>query len=246
MPQLSVPEYRRIFLLEASRLAAVDPSHLEAEVPHLDDWSIRTVIEHMSNVLQFASCAMVADLDQLPSRSEVPTAPAGVGLLEWFQSSVELATQTMDDLDLTKTVPTWSGPQPAPWYGRRLAHEISIHRWDVQAAIAEPDSIDADLAVDGIDELLEIVAPDRIDYELLAAAGQTLHLHATDHDEGEWLVAFEQDNFVWEHSHTKADVAARGPASALFLMMWGRKPPSELEVFGDETLLARWKAAASL
>lgn len=38
-----------------------------------------------------------------------------------------------------------------------------------------------------------------------------------------------------------ADVVARGTASDLDLFVWGRVPPSALEVTGDASLLERWQ-----
>ena len=42
------------------------------------------------------------------------------------------------------------------------------------------------------------------------------------------------------NEHAKGDVAARGAASDLLLMMWGRVPVTQVEVFGDASLLERW------
>ena len=42
------------------------------------------------------------------------------------------------------------------------------------------------------------------------------------------------------NEHAKGDVAARGGASDLLLMMWGRIPVAQVEVFGDASLLERW------
>ena len=43
--------------------------------------------------------------------------------------------------------------------------------------------------------------------------------------------------------HAKGDVAARGSASDLLLFIWGRIPPSRLEVFGDAAALERFRGA---
>ena len=39
------------------------------------------------------------------------------------------------------------------------------------------------------------------------------------------------------NEHAKGDVAARGAASDLLLMMWGRVPVAQVDVFGDASLL---------
>ena len=70
----------------------------------------------------------------------------------------------------------------------------------------------------------------------------TLHLHRTDGD-GEWLLSSAGDQLVVGHEHAKGDAAARGTASDLNLLVWGRRQPT-LEVFGDEAVLDAWLALA--
>jgi hypothetical protein len=75
----------------------------------------------------------------------------------------------------------------------------------------------------------------------LTALGATLHVHATDGEpEGEWLVEAAAEGVTWRHGHAEADLAVRGPASDLLLVMNRRLPPSAVEVIGDRDLLARW------
>ena len=70
--------------------------------------------------------------------------------------------------------------------------------------------------------------------------GETLHFHATDGD-GEWLVRLEADGPVFTREHSKGDVAARGTASDLLLFAYGRVSVDQLDVFGDASLLTRWR-----
>jgi uncharacterized protein (TIGR03083 family) len=105
----------------------------------------------------------------------------------------------------------------------------------------------------------------------LAGDGETLHFHATDEmpdatadaavsspdatagtpgtaiagkpdAAGEWLVRCMPSGVSVEHGHGKADVAVRGPAASLLLLLTGRLPASDpaVEVLGDQALLAHW------
>ena len=49
------------------------------------------------------------------------------------------------------------------------------------------------------------------------------------------------DGVVVTREHAKGDVAARGPASDLLLLVWGRDRPDAVDVFGDAALLDRWQ-----
>jgi predicted lipid carrier protein YhbT len=58
---------------------------------------------------------------------------------------------------------------------------------------------------------------------------------------GEWLVRFNGDDVTVTREHGKGDVAVRGPVEDLFLWLWGRIPADRLEVFGDRSLLERYR-----
>ena len=98
------------------------------------------------------------------------------------------------------------------------------------------------VAVDGVDELLEVFVPGLFDAAAFAGRGETAHLHATD-AEGEWLLRFSAEGITVTPEHAKGDVAARGPAQDLLRLMWGRPPGPELAVFGDAGVLDRYRAA---
>jgi hypothetical protein len=106
-------------------------------------------------------------------------------------------------------------------------------------------ALDPEMAVDGVDELLELFAP-RLPAERFAGTEPvSIHLHATD-TEGEWLVRLGPDGVTYEHGHAKGDVAVRGPAADLLLWSWNRAPVDErFEVFGDRAPLATWRTAVT-
>jgi uncharacterized protein (TIGR03083 family) len=130
-------------------------------------------------------------------------------------------------------------PATVGFWQRRQAHETAMHRIDAEAAAGDVHPIDAELAADGIDEWLELVAhtPWR---QPPTGDGETLHFHCTDVT-GEWLLRLQPDGLEVEREHAKGDVAARGAASDLLCWLQGRGPIDLLEVFGDEMLLARWR-----
>ena len=50
---------------------------------------------------------------------------------------------------------TFTGSRPASFWARRMAHETAVHRADAEITVGRQPEIDADIAVDGIDEWLE-------------------------------------------------------------------------------------------
>ncbi len=245
MSRLTPADYRHLFKVEAAQLSQTSVDDLVLEVPHLEGWTVQSVVGHTGWVFRYADLALRADPDNPPSRASVPEPPPGPEVVEWATLGAAELAKTLDQVDLDETHPTWTGPQPAMWWLRRISHEVSMHRWDADSAVMSPTPIDARQAVDGIDEVLEVFAPHRLQFTTLAGTGESVHLHATDVDDGEWVVHYQADHILWEHAHEKCDVAARGTASDLLLLLWGRIPPSRLEVFGDSSLLERWQAASA-
>ncbi len=245
MPQLSSSEYRRLLTQETARLQSISLDHLDMDLPHIEGWTVGAVIGHTGWVFRYVTLALGTTPDQPPRRADVPEPAIGEAVLEWFAESAAGLAAQLDVVDLERVVPTFTGPQPASWWLRRLAHETAMHRWDAESAIRSPQPIDAEQARDGIDEVFETFAPTRLSFEALAGKGEVIHLHATDIDDGEWLITLGPSEISWTTGHAKGDVAARGPVSDLLLAMWSRIPPSRLELFGDASLLDRWQEATT-
>jgi uncharacterized protein (TIGR03083 family) len=237
-------DHRHLLEVESGTLGQVEPDDLGVHIPHIDGWTLQKLVGHAAWVMRYATAALDARPEAPPRRSSVPEPPVGPDVLGWYADGRDRLLSGLDTADPDRPVPTFTGPQPARWWVRRLSHELAMHRWDAEAALGSPQPVDQALARDGIDEVFEVFAPIRLDLERLGGSGQTLHLHATDTD-GEWLCTLGPDEITWTHGHAKGDVAARGPVSDLLLLLWGRIPPSRLEVFGDTELLQRWQRAAA-
>ncbi len=239
------PDFLHLLRVEMARLGAVDPDHLNKSIPHIEGWTVANVVGHTGWVALYVTQAIAATPDSPPSRSDVPEPPPGADVLPWFDDAQRTLLSAIEAADPEHICPTFTGPQPVSWWQRRLAHEAAVHRWDADAAIGSPEGIDPAQAKDGIDEVFEVFATVRMQYDVLKGDGETLHFHATDIDDGEWLVTLGAESIEWSREHAKADVAARGPVSDLLLALWGRIPPSRLELFGDASLLDRWQHAAA-
>jgi Mycothiol maleylpyruvate isomerase N-terminal domain/MDMPI C-terminal domain len=157
------------------------------------------------------------------------------------QSSTELVA-TLRSIDPEFRCWTFLGePHNAAFWIRRQAHEHAIHRFDAEAALAPAagasEAIDADVAVDGVDEYFVLqnlrTLPKKPDFELTGS----LHLHATDDGvHGEWMITYRDRQLNVTPEHGKGDAAIRGTASDLLLGLWGRRDlvrGVEFERFGS-------------
>ena len=161
--------------------------------------------------------------------------------MPYFRDGARALVQALAATDPATSVWTFAASDRTAgfWY-RRRAQETSVHRFDAQSAAGDPEPIDPELAVDGIDEYLSVFLPRMADN--VATDGATLHFHCTD-VEGEWFVARDGDDLRITREHAKGDVAARGTASDLVLFLWGRVPADALDVFGDAAVLDRFRSA---
>jgi uncharacterized protein (TIGR03083 family) len=171
--------------------------------------------------------------------------PPETGTVDELDVAVRGLVDILGEREPEHEVPNWSGSNfTARFWRRRMAQETAVHRWDVQFALGDPDPVEVELAVDGIDEILDVFLP-RVVGKLppeQADLGGSLHVHATDSEHGEWIVKLTQGDLLVGHAHEKADAAVRGTASDLLLLLWGRDlPAGRVQVLGDGAVVDRWR-----
>jgi uncharacterized protein (TIGR03083 family) len=136
------------------------------------------------------------------------------------------------------------GDGGAAFYARRFTHETAIHRADAALALAVDYTLEPDVAVDGIDEWMELgCLPFHFEVhpwmrELLAP-GRTIGLHATDTD-AHWLLDLTGDVIAWRRADEPAVAEIRAPVTDLLLAIYRRRPVAGLDVTGDAKLVDFW------
>lgn len=228
-------------LEHAARVAGVD-----ASVPSCPGWTIADLLQHVGRLHRWVTEIVVdrvRDVERWWNDLE-PPAPAPE-LVDWFAEGYPALARALATAGPDETVWSWTPFTTTGFWARRQANELAVHRWDGEGALGAdaPAPIEADQAVDAIDEVLELL-PYRRRAATIRGDGETIHLHATD-AEGEWLVRLTADGASFTREHAKGDVAARGPASELLLVLLGRRPPAAVETFGDASLLERWQRDAA-
>ena len=194
----------------------VDTDRLDEPVAACPGWSVSDLLAHLTAVHRWAT-QIVETRASERIRRDPTTVPEGAALLDHLAEGAARLQAVLHAADLDDTVWTFTGPRPARWWLRRQVHETAVHAWDATAAAGTAEAVPAAVAVDGIDEHLEVFVPRFFDTAAFGGTGETMHLHATDGD-GEWLVRFDPDAVVVRREHAKGDVAARGTASDLLLV----------------------------
>jgi len=236
-----------------AKLAEIVSGDLACPVPTCPGWTLRQLARHVGRGHRWAAeivttrAAEAIPLRQVPD-GRLPDDPARHA--KWLNAA---AAQVVEAVTAADGDPVWTylGMRPASFWARRRAHEVAVHLADAQLATGRDVDLPADLAADGIDEWLGILAAgtegttDVAWSEDLRGDGQTLHFHTTDDGldgTGEWLTRRTPSGITVEPGHAKADVAVRGPAVSLLLVLTRRLPPSDpaIEILGDRALFGHW------
>ena len=227
-------------------------------VPTCPGWTIGALVRHLAGGQRWAAEVVATRAPEPPddrfSRDvdrDAEQSPAELDA-QLSEGSAALAA-ALRDAGPDARMWTPLGPGTAAFFARRFAHETTVHRADATLAAGLPYALDPEVAVDALDEWLELASlPQVLDLfperRSLLGPGRTVHLHATDTPAGldaEWVVDLTGAVPSWRRAHEKCAVAFRGPVAELLLCVYGRRTVDEAgaEVFGDRDLLDGWLAA---
>jgi uncharacterized protein (TIGR03083 family) len=213
---------------------------LDAAVPTCEGWDVEALLHHVSSV--YARIARMVSTRATEALQTPAVVPDGEPI-EVFRDLLDSVVATLSECEPDTPVWNWAptAPQTATFWARRMAHESSVHRFDAQAAHGVMQPIDADLAADGLDEMIDAIAPRVYGRDNVAGPSGTVRLSSTEHDS--WHLRLEPDGPHRTDVVTEPNVTASGTSSALLLAAYGRIPWTSLELTGDADLLKRWSAA---
>jgi uncharacterized protein (TIGR03083 family) len=211
-------------------------------IPTCPGWTIRKLAAHVARGDRWAATI-------IRTRADGPVDPRTVAGGEqpddrdaeqdWVHAGAQAILDAVTETGGDTPVWTFTGPKPAAWWIRRRLHEQTVHRADAALALGVPYEIAPELAVDGVSEWFGLLTARP---ESPLPEGASLHLHATDSgigDAGEWVLRGTVAGLDWEHGHTKADAAVRGPAANLLLATL-RRSQDGVDVVGDASVWTHW------
>jgi len=246
MEWLSQQRYEAEFATETSRLAGVatglDPS---ARVPMCPEWAVRDLVTDVGRGHRWATGIIKERLTTPPPRGtdEAPEDPAGWS--EWLTTGAGALADAVREVGADCPVWTWQRDRTAGFWLRRMLHDELVHRFDVEFAAGDLGEVAADLAADGVSDMLETAATlSRAEWAndfALAGAGETLRFAATDHP-AVWIAERAADGVTWREGDGAAGTSVSAPARELLLLLNRRIEPSHdwVEVTGDRALLDHW------
>lgn len=204
-------------------------------VPTCPGWTVREVLWHLGSVYRAALSWLV---DGRSPRERQHDPAESESALEYLGSGfdalrTELAARAPDE----HAASWWPADTTCGFWRRRMTHETTIHRVDIETCSAEHVStVDEDIALDGIDEVLTLWFGQRL--SMMGLAGTRDCLVAVRTGGHDWLArAGPGKTRAWRCSETDAecaDVAVHGEPAEVYLWLWGRAAPGTVTVVGPD------------
>ncbi len=225
---------------EQSRMfrEAVGDAELTAPVPSCPGWTFTELVRHVGRFLEsttaYLTSGSTVPLPPLPPPSEAEP-------LAYLDEQLAAAAAILPTVPSNRPVWTFSPAAPdLAWvWLRRIAHELTLRRWDAQAALVRLVPTDREQAVDGVDEVLGTILAARTTGDVPTRTSGTALVTCSDGPET-WLVRFTPGEVpAVERQSGPADAHLTATASSLFYQLWGRL---ELVGSGDPAVLGALKA----
>jgi uncharacterized protein (TIGR03083 family) len=224
---------------DGRRLADAARGDLSLAVPSCPGWTTRDLVRHVAEVYEHKIAC--TELQHAPDRWP-PAWPPDRDPIEWLSDAhARLLAMFASSGPTTPSATWWPPDQTVGFWARRMAHETTVHRVDAELAIAAPrPTVDAELAVDGIDEILDIMLEgDWSDEPDAASDGQRVVIVTAGR---RWLVTLERTSIGVTHDADDADAEIAGEPSDVLLWLWGRAPDDRPECSGDLAAIAVLRA----
>jgi uncharacterized protein (TIGR03083 family) len=241
--RLAPDRYLQLIAADGGRLAAVAEGHLEADVPTCPGWTVSDLVLHTGSVYHHKIACL--QLGRRPEESEFPHGPADdQDAVDWFRDAHRQLLAELGSRPPDATTYTWYPPeQDVSFWIRRMAHESVVHRVDAESASRQVTAADDDLAVDGIDEVLDLFLSYALgqdpDEDVDAHQGRSLRVRT---GSWAWQVSVGTDDpankIPLQRTSAPAQATVSGEPSELMLWLWGRRPDSAVTVHGDTSAVA--------
>lgn len=216
---------------------------LVAAVPTCPGWTVRDTVEHTGMVYAHKS----AILDGTLTDTEGEWPPPGLdrtNTTEFFDEQLHRLIEALRTRDPKTHVFAWYEPdQTVGFWVRRMMQETVIHRADVESAFGPPSPVDDEVAVDGIDELVErFLCYDQESYAEAAGSGQRVLVETAG---SAWTATLGPDRATFDRSRGDADATVSGGPSDVLLALWNRLPYDAVRAGGDAGALRVLRAAVA-
>lgn len=225
-------ELDRVTTAMASTLAEASGSEPVSTCP---GWTVADLADHLGRIHRWAGSIVLSGVRQAPPEPKRAGPLAG-----WYAGVADALRAALAAVDPDEPCWNFSGlSQYAGFWRRRQVHETQIHLVDADLSLGRETDIEAELAADGVDEVLTTFL------HRLAGRGRQpvvdgpIVVRCTDVDR-QWGLRPAPDSGVGPMVSRPApadEVIAAAVVSAsavdLYLGLWRRRPRAALDVRGE-------------
>ncbi|MGH3823125.1 MAG: maleylpyruvate isomerase family mycothiol-dependent enzyme [Pseudonocardiaceae bacterium] len=221
-----------------STAASALPYAAGSEVPGCPDLTLEATLRHVGSVHRVAR--LWARDGRRPEHWQ--RSPSDDDLVGFVRTGLEELLAELSQHDPNEPCDTWwPADRTHGFWRRRMTHETTVHRVDVQAAAGGPvHAVDPEVALDGIDEVLFLWFGHRLGELRMSSPRQgVVALSAA---ERRWLAIFEPGRSiarrVSEADARSAEAVVSGNPMEVYLWSWGRLPDQSVQISGDQDAVA--------
>jgi len=240
----------------------VTRTHMRAPVPTCPDWTVLDLVAHLGNVHSWAA-SVVETSRESAELEDYPASHRPRRVTEWYLGKAEDLYAVLRGADPRQ--PCWNfvfGTGVAGFWQRRQTHEALMHGIDLAIAGDHEERLPLHLAVDGIDEALNVFLLRMHSRGYAAALELPIEVRATDVGRS-WVVepapqaaipaqASPSDSRAWggtDRTAPHVTIGRRpgidrieGPAATILKLLWKRARPvqPDLALIGDEDRILRF------
>lgn len=241
--------------------AVLETGDLDAPVTACAPWRLTDLAHHLGGVHRWARTAVVEGPSDDKDPTGAPTERAA--LVAWFHEGAGALLTTLRDTDPDTPCWTFAPPHTAAFWFRRQLHETAVHAGDAAASQGTTRPYGAELALDGVDEVVGTFFPRQV--RLGRTPPLTSALAVEPAEGGRWVLAgdgrgrqatpsrptgggpgSQRARRLREAPPDDAPATLSGPAEALLLVLWHRIAPDDprVTISGDRSAAEAVLAAA--
>ena len=258
MPPLDNSDYLAHLAEDSARFRAVlAEAHPATAVPGCPAWRSDDLLWHLAEVQGFWSW-IVSHRPQGPDGYAPPSRPTTRdALLALFDERSAALQAALAGVDPAEEAWTWSDDHTVGFIVRRQALEALVHRLDAEQTVGDVTPLDAVLASDGVNEVLDVMfgrVPEWGDFSPLP---HFLRVDCSDTGASVWVqlgrfsgtdpedeVRYDEDDIaVVPAPGIEPDAVISGPAETLLARLWRRGDGADIHLAGDMEIIDRFRNA---
>lgn len=135
-------------------LAAAAGGNLDARVEHCPEWSVADLVHHLTEVHGFWNHVAATRPTEPPQDRPEPARVPDAELIPTLLAGMETLVATLRAADQQAPCWTWGLEENVWFITRHQVQEAAVHHWDAANATGHDWFIDADVALDAVDEFL--------------------------------------------------------------------------------------------